>query len=156
MSATLAEFPFEIESTFVVQGRAYVLARSLTQNVKFQVVEGSTLGGQPIEVFVDVPRKLDESGELRVDLFVFALHRPEAMREFTQGDLVVLCAAGCDARLPPLSSRPTNTTSAFSQVPQELIVGPGFALFEPCASLSERRADSFRSGVDQNVADELR
>lgn len=92
MSSELTEVPFEIESTFVVQGRAYVLARSLRANATFQVVEGSTLGGHPIEVFVDRPRKLDERGELRTDVFVFALRQPEAMRDFSEGDLVVLCA----------------------------------------------------------------
>lgn len=98
MSLTLTEFLFQVDSTFVVKGHAYVLARSLSAEGAFQVVEGSTLGGHPIEVFVDIPRTLDEHGKQRVDVFVFALRQPEAMRDFSEGDFVVLRAESAASR----------------------------------------------------------
>jgi hypothetical protein len=52
-------------------GGNFIFARLIDGLADFELKEGSKLGGIPIYNYVDMPRTLDENGNLRLDIFVF-------------------------------------------------------------------------------------
>jgi hypothetical protein len=69
----MARTGFQIESVFQADGRAYVIARLLDPAARFDVSPDATLGGFPVERWLDLPRALDANGQQRIDLFGFCL-----------------------------------------------------------------------------------
>lgn len=49
----------------------FIFARLIDGKPDFRVEEGSILGGVPVYHYVEMPRKLDENGNPRLDIFVF-------------------------------------------------------------------------------------
>jgi hypothetical protein len=79
---------FQVE--FVMAERGYLIARALEPR-SFRLVEGTTLGGCPVEPrHLDIPRARSAGGEARQDLFAFRLKRREDAARFRPGDLAEL------------------------------------------------------------------
>ena len=81
---------FLIEETFEGGGRGYVVARVLDPAAQFVVSPDATLGGCPIEQWLDMPRALDAGGRQQRDLFGFCLKENADLARLKTGDLVVL------------------------------------------------------------------
>jgi hypothetical protein len=66
---------FKIEEIFELKGRdkICVLAKLLDIDSSFQLTDKSRLGEVEIENWFDIPRKLDDNGNIRVDLYAFLL-----------------------------------------------------------------------------------
>ncbi len=66
---------FEIESIFKLRARnkVVVFARLLDSNLDWKLSEKSKLEQVEIENWFDIPRALDKDGNIRLDLFAFAL-----------------------------------------------------------------------------------
>lgn len=60
-----------------IKDRIYVFGELVNKNDRFNLEEGATLGGVPIEPYLDIPRKLAENGQVRLDVFVFQLSDPK-------------------------------------------------------------------------------
>lgn len=66
------EVGFEIMSVWHHHNRGdFICARLTEENLDFHVMEGAVLGGVPVYHYIEMPRKLDENGEPRLDVFVF-------------------------------------------------------------------------------------
>lgn len=66
------EWSFEIVCMCHLQNRGeFILARLIEGQADFEVKEGSTLAGIPIYPNIEMPRKLDENGNPRLDIFAF-------------------------------------------------------------------------------------
>jgi hypothetical protein len=87
------EIAFEVESTTVAAGHAYVLARLLQPGTTFTVPPGATLGGYPLDEFLDIPIASGAPGQ-RGDLFAFCLRTAGDQPHFAEGDRVVLRPPG--------------------------------------------------------------
>jgi hypothetical protein len=83
------EVAFEVESTTVAAGHAYVLARLLEPGTPFTVPPGATLGGYALDEFIDIPMASGAPGQ-RGDLFAFCLHTADDRPLFAEGDRVIL------------------------------------------------------------------
>ena len=66
---------FEIEYIFELKSRnkIYVFAKLLTPNSDWHLSDKSKLGDVEIEKSIDIPRKLDDDGNVRLNLFAFVL-----------------------------------------------------------------------------------
>jgi hypothetical protein len=83
---------FEVEALVEnVRGFALVMARRLDDRA-FLLRDGSLLQGVAI-ASADMPRKLDDAGEGRTDLWGFLLKRPTDLGRFRVGQTVELEAA---------------------------------------------------------------
>ena len=49
----------------------FIFARLINGDGDFEVKEGATLGGVPIQLYLNMPRILDENQKPRLDVFVF-------------------------------------------------------------------------------------
>lgn len=66
------EWSFEIVRVHRYHNRGdFIFARLMEGDPDFQVMEGAVLAGIPIYPYVEMPRKLDENGNPRFDIFVF-------------------------------------------------------------------------------------
>lgn len=86
MSAT----HFVVESTLEAMGKAYVLAVMVQPGTDFRVGASSTLGGYPVEEWLELPRVHGPDGQLRHDLFAFCLKSPADRHHFAEGQQVAL------------------------------------------------------------------
>lgn len=70
---------FEIEGIFKIKSRnkVYILAKLLDLDQKCTLTDKSRLGNVEIEKWFDIPRAHDNDGNLRSDLFAFAMKRSE-------------------------------------------------------------------------------
>ena len=85
----MAALTFQIE--FVMPERGYVLARALEASIAFRLIDGSKLGGYPVEPrYLDIPRAKNSDGTQRTDLFAFLLKEREHAARLRAGDLVEL------------------------------------------------------------------
>jgi hypothetical protein len=91
----IQEVPFEVESTVETAGHAYVLARLLEPGARFEVPPGTTLGGCPLDEFVNIPIASGAPGQ-RGELFAFCLHTPGDRPNFVEGERVFLRAPDGD------------------------------------------------------------
>lgn len=81
---------FEVEQTaMIAQHLPIVLARLLVGG-DFVLGAAATLGGCPVQQFVEIPRSVRADGSPRLDLFAFALVEPDALARFTVGEVVEL------------------------------------------------------------------
>ena len=87
------EIAFEVESTVVTAGHAYVLARLLDTGTAFDVSPGMTLGGFVLDEFVNFPIANGAPGQ-RGELFAFCLHSAGDRPNFLEGDRVLLQEPG--------------------------------------------------------------
>jgi hypothetical protein len=83
------EIAFEVESTVVTAGHAYVLARLVDTGTAFDVSPGMTLGGFALDEFVNIPIASGAPGQ-RSELFAFCLHSVGDRPNFMEGDRVIL------------------------------------------------------------------
>jgi hypothetical protein len=83
------EIAFEVESTVVTGGHAYVLARLVDTGTAFDISPGMTLGGFALDEFVNIPIASGAPGQ-RNELFAFCLHSPSDRPNFLEGDRVLL------------------------------------------------------------------
>jgi hypothetical protein len=82
---------FVIDGTFEGgDGRGYVVARAVDPAAAFTVSSDSSLGGCPVERWLDMPRALDADGHQRMDLFGFYLKHASDRPRLKTGDRVVL------------------------------------------------------------------
>lgn len=81
---------FEILYIKSHHGEQYILARSLTGKLNVEIKDGATLGGIPIDNYIDMPRLLDENNQQRLDVFVFKPWRPSSLVNLVKGQLVEL------------------------------------------------------------------
>ena len=81
---------FVVEGTFESCGRGYVVARIVDPTADFVVSPAATLGGFPVESWVDMPRARDRDGQPRLDVFGFCLRNLEARTRLRPGDRVAL------------------------------------------------------------------
>lgn len=86
----IQEVAFEVESTVVTAGHAYVLARLLEPGTRFDVPPGTTLGGYALDEFLNIPIASGTPGQ-RGELFAFCLHTPGDRPHFVEGERVLLC-----------------------------------------------------------------
>jgi hypothetical protein len=82
---------FEVESTVETVGHTYVLARLLDPGRRFDVPPGATLGGCPLDEFINIPIASGAPGQ-RGELFAFCLHTPGDRANFVEGARVFLHA----------------------------------------------------------------
>ncbi|MFN2565818.1 MAG: hypothetical protein ABR499_12545 [Gemmatimonadaceae bacterium] len=87
------DVPFEVESTVETAGQAYVLARLLEPGTTFDVPPGATLGGCPLDEFLNIPIASGAPGQ-RGELFAFCLHTPTDRPNFVEGERVFLHLPG--------------------------------------------------------------
>ena len=83
------EVTFEVESTVEAAGHAYVMARLVEPGTTFDVEPGTTLGGFPLDEFVNIPIASGTPGQ-RGELFAFCLHTADDRPHFVEGTRVVL------------------------------------------------------------------
>lgn len=91
MKQTLCPFSrmrFEIECILELQ-IGMILAKQLDAG-NFTLLEGATLGGIPITPTLDMPRKLDSEGRVRLDVFAFRPCSKHDVNRFAVGDIVEL------------------------------------------------------------------
>jgi hypothetical protein len=81
---------FVIEGTFEGDGRGYIVARLIDTDTRFDVPEGTALGGCPVEPWLEMPRALDDAGDQRKDLFGFCLRDLADRSRLKTGDRVRL------------------------------------------------------------------
>lgn len=82
---------FEIENVFKITNRGYyVFARQLATRQNFVVTDKSFLGGVELEKYLDMPRKLDDKGEQRNDLFAFQIKNGQDNSKLKQKAIVEL------------------------------------------------------------------
>lgn len=88
---------FEIENVFKITNRGYyVFARQLATGQNFVVTDKSVLGSVEIGKYLDMPRALDDKGEVRNDLFAFQIKndqdssklKPKNVVELIPGDTI--------------------------------------------------------------------
>jgi hypothetical protein len=66
------EWSFEIMHVRRHHNRGdFIFARLIDGKADFEMKEGSALAGIPIYHYVEMPRKLDENGNPRLDVYVF-------------------------------------------------------------------------------------
>ena len=87
---TMGATEFLIEGIFEGGGRGYVVARVLDPVAQFVVSSGATLGGCPVEQWLEMPRTLDADGRQRMDLFGFCLKDNADLIRLKTGDRVIL------------------------------------------------------------------
>jgi hypothetical protein len=87
---TMGATEFLIEGSFEGGGRGYVVARVLDPVAQFVVSSAATLGGCPVEQWLEMPRALDADGRQRMDLFGFCLKDNADLAHLKTGDRVVL------------------------------------------------------------------
>jgi len=80
---------FEIETTVETGGQAYVLARLVDAGSEVGVPPGTTLGGFPLDEFLNIPIAGGAPGQ-RGELFVFCLRDAGDRPHFFEGDRVLL------------------------------------------------------------------
>lgn len=80
---------FQVEYIFEYQ-HVYILARSLERQ-GFSLSATSTLGGVPIQRWVDQPRKLHPDGTPDLDVYAFVLQHNDDKTEFVVNQIVELC-----------------------------------------------------------------
>lgn len=83
---------FEIETIFELKAHnnIYVLSRLITKNINGQLTDNSKLGGVAIEKWFDIPRAHDKEGNLRLDLYAFALKNSIDKDKLKVGQIVDL------------------------------------------------------------------
>lgn len=81
---------FKILHKLRVNERTYIFGELLNKDSKFDVLEGAKLGEIPIEPYLDIPRKIDEKGRIRLDVFVFLLKNPSDENKIKLEDEVEL------------------------------------------------------------------
>ena len=81
---------FKIENTLLIKDKAYVLAKLLDTDRDFFLTDASYLNEVAIENWMDIPRAHDMNGNIRLDLFVFALKNLAEKDEFKIGQIVTL------------------------------------------------------------------
>lgn len=89
-SAFATGIAFEVHGILHGGKRACVLARLLDKVGDFRLTEAASLGGYPIEKWLDIPRVLDASGNQRYDIFAFCLRNAEDCAHFSKGQQIVL------------------------------------------------------------------
>ena len=62
---------FEVECILRGRNQACVLARHIDRVGDFRLTDAASLGGCPIEKWLDMPRALDSSGSRRHDICAF-------------------------------------------------------------------------------------
>jgi hypothetical protein len=87
----IQDVAFEVESTVETAGHAYVLARLVDVGKRFDVPPGATLGGCPLDEFLNIPIASGAPGQ-RGELFAFCLHTPADRPNFVEGERVLLRA----------------------------------------------------------------
>ena len=80
---------FKVECAFLLENKAYVLARRLDDR-DFSLSPSSQLGGVPINCSVTQPRKLKPDGTPDYDIFGFTLSRSEDLSKFSLDQIVEL------------------------------------------------------------------
>src|SRR5688572_25844261 len=102
---------FEIEAVFKITNRGYcVFARQLTVGQNFIVTDKSFLGGVELGKYLDMPRKLDEKGEPRNDLFAFQLKNGEDNSKLKPNSVVELVPGDTLHYLKPWHADDTDLT----------------------------------------------
>jgi hypothetical protein len=99
--ATPHLYAFEVEHALVLEGgRPIVFARQLGDE-PFTLTDQATLGGYPLECFLDMPRRLlHPDGTPRLDVVAFQLRALEDLPRFQRGASVWLAVrptAGANA-----------------------------------------------------------
>lgn len=82
--------PFEVQQALLMEGtRPIVFARRL-ERTSFAMTDHTTLGGYPVELFLDMPRVFRRDGTPRLDIFAFQLRAIEDLPRFYSGQRVWL------------------------------------------------------------------
>ena len=81
---------FQIEQILLLKNKAYLLTRSLNDNIRFKLSDNSLLGDFEIENWFDIPKAKDENGNYRKDNFAFVLKDKRDTERIKQGDILKL------------------------------------------------------------------
>lgn len=81
-----------VEAALESQGRPYVIARALGEPTAVHVTSRSTLGGAPLEPWLEMPRAISELGMPRQDLIGFCLRSAQELARFQSGQRVLFIA----------------------------------------------------------------
>ena len=81
---------FEIEFVSKDKRPYYLIARHITPGQYFSLLEMPFLNGYRLKPELTMPRKLDQNGLPRLDLFVFFLANGSDIKEFNKGAIVEL------------------------------------------------------------------
>lgn len=93
MKARMTSLKFEVEGVFMMANVGpVVLARLLTNTPHFRLTDDSMLGNTEIIKRIEMPRSIDENGEIKLDLFVFRLVNEEDKDNFSKSALIELTA----------------------------------------------------------------
>lgn len=77
-----------IDSVFSLKpDKVFVLAELLTP-IDFSVSDQSKLGCVPLEKFLDIPRKIDKTGQPILNIFAFCLKNKEHKDYFIENQIV--------------------------------------------------------------------
>lgn len=77
-----SQIVFELEYTSAIQDEAYVFARLLQPETDFTLTDTALINDIPIKKHVTMPRKLDENGNIRLDIFAFVLKNKNDILKF--------------------------------------------------------------------------
>jgi hypothetical protein len=64
---------FKIEEVIIVERKVYIFTSYIGGSKSFMLDDSSTLNGVPIEMWIDIPRRVDFEGKPKEDYYVFAL-----------------------------------------------------------------------------------
>ena len=82
---------FKIESYFKITKRGcFVAAKCMSDEKNFWIPKNSRLGEMALTTIADIPRALDENGNIRTDLWVFQLKNETDFKKHNEGELVDL------------------------------------------------------------------
>lgn len=80
---------FRIEYVLIA-GDPTILAECLEKDKNFEVTKNMRLGSVELEEWFSMPRALDQNGQPRCDLFVFAMRKKQDASRLKKGDIVQL------------------------------------------------------------------
>ena len=82
---------FEIIQVINLHNRGqFIFARQINTGQDFNIKEGSLLGDVPIDQYLDMPRILDNSGQPRLDVFIFKPLLNSTIANFQEAQIVEL------------------------------------------------------------------
>ena len=85
---------FEIMKVTDIHNRGqFIFVRQINVGHNFEIKKGSMLEDIPLNQYLDMPRKIDENGEQRMDVFIFRPAEKIPPDYFTEGQIVKLVTA---------------------------------------------------------------
>ncbi|MEP6466458.1 MAG: hypothetical protein ABJB05_09130 [Parafilimonas sp.] len=133
---------FQIEQVLVIRNKAYLLTKSLNNNISFRLSDNSLLGDFEIEKWFDIPKSTDSNGNFRTDKFVFVLKNNSDKEKVSQGDILklsdlyvtvvesnytvsgkIISALECGTGMLSINTLLTNQEKKWNVIKNNLIIG---------------------------------